>query len=302
MKYDMNLIRILVSILEEGTMTAAANRLGLTQPALSHALRRLRDIAGDELFVRTARGMTPTTRAHEIYERACRHLNVLEDIFSRAPEFDPVTSTRSFTVGMSDYGMAVLLPRLINNLQQAAPELKIQTRYYAHGSQFEDLQNGNVELSIALSDMHPDWIEKSGLFDETAVGVAAENNELFGKSVALQEYLAARHVIMAPGREGRSWVDDQLAMLGHVRDVAHTLPHFTAIPAILDGSHFISTLPRRIAQRFTGEYGLRCFELPFQMPVHTVVQMWHRRNTSDPGHCWLRRKIQEVATELDEWG
>jgi len=299
MRFDLNLLRIFVSIFEERTLTSAAERLGLTQPALSHALRRLRDVAGDELFVRTARGMNPTVRAEELYGRVRGSLSTLEGALHEVPQFDPRSSTRSFTIGMSDYGMTVLLPPLIAHLRSAAPELRIQTRYYAHGAQYDDLFSGRCELSVTIGDEHPEWCAESELFEETAIGVAANTNAAFATVPGLENYLSARHVIMVPGQGDRSWVDDHLQALGHVRDIAHTVPHFVAIPAILERTPFISTLPKRIAARFIEQHDIRLFELPYSAPTHKIVQVWHRRKTQDAGHRWLRREIQAVAVGLD---
>jgi DNA-binding transcriptional LysR family regulator len=297
-RIDLNLLRIFVSIFEERTLTSASEQLGLTQPALSHALRRLRNIVGDELFLRTARGMNPTIRAEELYGRVRGHLSALEGSMEEEQGFDPASSTRSFTIAMSDYGMTVLLPTLIAHLQSTAPALKIQTRYYPHGAQYEDLFNGRSELSITVSGDHPDWCAETPLFQESAVGVAAIANEKIGKTPGLEEYLAARHVIMAPELGDRSWVDDHLEAIGHIRNVAHTVPHFFAIPAILEQTPFISTLPRRIAERLAAQYRIRLFELPFVAPTHKIVQVWHRRKTQDAGHKWLRARIKDQARHL----
>ncbi len=292
-RMDLNLLRIFVSIFEERSLTLASDRLGLTQPALSHALRRLRSIVGDELFLRNARGMTPTIRAEELYDNVREHLSALEGSLEEEQVFNPALSTRSFTISMSDHGMTVLLPPLIDHLQTVAPNLKIQARYYAHGTQYEDLFSGRCVLSLTVAGDHPEWCTQEDLFTETAVGVCAISNKMIGPSPKLKDYLAAKHVSMAPGPDDRSWVDDCLEQLGQVRKVAHTVPHFNAIPAIIEGSHYISTLPRRIAERSMDQHRIRLFELPFAAPVHKIVQVWHRRKSQDAGHKWLRAQIMD---------
>jgi len=297
-RLDLNLLRVFAVIFEERTLTAAAERLGLTQPALSHALRRLRLIAEDELFVRSAKGMIPTRQAEELYGRVHDSLFTLDGAMSEESVFDPKSSNRSFTIGMSDYGMTVILPPLIAHLHSEAPRLRIQTRYYAHGAQYEDLFSGRVDLSITVAGGHPEWCDNEDLFTETAVGIAAKSNSLFSGTPTIDEYLGARHVIMTPGEGDRSWVDPYLEALGYVREVAHTVPHFVAIPAILENTEFVSTLPTRIASRFAGQHKLNTFPLPFPAQSHRIVQVWHRRKSRDKGHRWFRRQVARLAKEV----
>ena len=202
--------------------------------------------------------------------------------------------SRSSQFGMNDYGAHVILPMLIRQLARDAPGVRLKTRHYPHGAQFEDLRAGTIDLSISVAGSYPGWVSSEALFNETARVVAAVENPLLQDGLTLEGYVACPHVIMAANGEDRNWVDEHLADLGLTRVVQHAVPHFLTIPAILQGSNMISTLPGRIAAGLGKQDGLQTFDLPFASAHHQIVQLWPKRLDRDPALKWLRATIMAV--------
>lgn len=297
--FDLNLLKALVAIYEERQITAAADRLGISQPGLSHALGRLRGHFDDELFVRHHGEMVPTATAEDLYARAGAGLRMLQDGFAAPARFEPATLERTFVLGMNDYGAHVILPPLIRSMAAVAPKVRLKTRHYAHGTQYDDLRRGNIELSITVDGEMPGWVASMALFEETALVVADAANPLLVNGLDLDTYIRCPHVIMAPDGGDRNWVDDALEDIGHTRTVQHTVPHFLAVPPIIRGTTMISTVPRRIAEALGRADGLTTYPLPIPSPPHRIVQAWPNRLDRNPLHCWLREQVAKVAEALD---
>lgn len=293
--FDLNLLKALVAIYEERQITAAADRLGITQPGLSHVLSRLRAAFADELFIRRSGGMEPTVVAEDLYARIRPGLRQLQDGIAGPAPFHPETLERTFVLGMNDYGASVILPVLIRLMARAAPKVRLKTRHYMHGAQFDDLRQGSIDLSISVSGGYPGWVNAELLFREAARVVADAENPLLDGRMTIKKYAACPHVIMAPDGGDRNWVDDHLADLGASRTVQHAVPHFLAIPAIIRGTPMISTLPARIAETLGRDDGLTTYPLPFRAEPHQVVQIWPKRLDRDPMHRWLREMVKSAV-------
>jgi len=289
--FDLNLAKALVAIYEERQITAAAERLGITQPGLSHVLSRLRATFSDDLFVRDRGGMAPTAMAEDLYARIRPGLRQLQEGIASPEQFRPETLERTFVLGMNDYGATVILPGLIRLMEKNAPGVRLKTRHYAHGTQYDDLRAGRIDLSVSVAGDLPGWANAELLFEEDARVVADAANPLLEKGLTLDAYAACPHVIMAPDGTDRSWVDDQLGDMGLNRTVQHVVPHFLAIPPIIRGTSMISTLPSRIADALDRSRGLVTYPLPFAAPPHQVVQIWPKRLDREPAIKWLRARI-----------
>lgn len=291
--FDLNLLKAMVAIYEERQITAAADRLGITQPGLSHVLARLRAAFADELFIRAKGGMVPTALAEDLYARIRPGLRQLQESIAVADTPRPEALQRTFILGMNDYGASVILPVLIRLIARVAPGVRLKTRHYAHGTQYEDLRAGNIDLSISVAGKHPGWANAEVLFREDARVVAAVDNPALKGKLTLKKYTACPHIIMAADGSDRNWIDDHLEDLGLERTVQHAVPHFFAIPPIIRDSSMISTLPGRIAETLGRDDGLVTYPLPFSAPSHSIVQLWPRRLDRDPVHRWLRARVAE---------
>ena len=293
-RIDLNLIKVLVAIYEERQVTRAAARLGMTQPGVSHALARLRGHFSDELFVRHANRMDPTPVAERTYARILPGLRQLQAGLIDDAAF-PARLPDTVTLGMNDYGMHVVLPHLIRHAAEVAPGLRVRTRYYAHGTQYDDLRDGTIDLSLTVDGSHPGWISAETLFSETARVVADNNHPGIRKRLTARIFVECPHVIMAPDGAQKSWVDDVLADHGLARTVMHTVPHFLAIPPVIKGTEMISTLPGRIAATLESSAGLRTYPFPFAAPDHGIAHIWPKRRDRDPAHRPLRDLVRSAA-------
>lgn len=290
---DLNLLTSLDAVLETHNLTVAARKLGLTQPAVSHALKRLRELLGDPLLIRTKRGMTPTPRALELRPAVRAALDAAAVVLQAAPPFDPATSQRAFTVALPDQTAFQLLPPLANELA-AAPGIRIDVRPLQHDRLAEELGR-DLDLAISVFRDVPAGVRDQRLFDEEFVCVMRKGSPATRGTFDLARYLACRHVMIAPRGLIGSPLDDLLAKRGHARDLAMLVPHFLVAPHVVASTDLVWTAPQRLARAFAEQLPLTLREVPFKVPGFTLRMRWHMRLDRDPGVTWLRQTLERVA-------
>lgn len=291
---DLNLLTSLDALLEERNVTRAARRLGVTQPAVSHALRKLRDLLGDELLVRTARGMQATPRAIELRPAVRAALEAAEVVLQAAPAFDPARAERVFTMFVVDQASYQLLPALAARLAREAPHVRIDVRPIS--TRFADDLAGDLDLAVGAFFDAPSGIREEALWDETFACVLRRDHPAARGRFDLARYLALPHLLVAPrGRPG-SAIDDQLARSGHRRRIVLMVPHFLVAPHVVAASDLVWTAPRGIARAFAAQLPLKLREPPLATRGFTVAMRWHVRLDRDPGLAWLRAQLRDVAT------
>lgn len=298
-RIDLNLVVALDALLADRHVTRAATRLGLTQPAASHALARLRDLLGDPILVRGPRGaMLPTPFAERIRPQVRR---VLEDLASalRGETFDPATSHHKFRIGASDYVELVLLPRLIDRIRRTAPNIDIWiTPFENHGE--AELANGTLDLVIGPEkgrEVSMQLFEKP-LFEETFTCVVRAKHPLAKSKLTLPRYCEVPHLLVAPRGTPGSYVDDALAKVGRSRRVALAVPHFLVVPHVIASTDLIATLATRVATVFAEMLGLVTMPPPLAIPTFRMLAAWHERMHHDAPHKWLREQLFATAAEL----
>jgi DNA-binding transcriptional LysR family regulator len=292
---DLNLVRVLGVLLDEQHLTRAGKRLGLTQSATSHALRRLRQLFGDPLFVRTARGLAPTTRALELSDPVRDVMRAIERCFQEQEPFVPASAARSFSVATSDYGSFVIGPRLIECIARGAPSVDLWLR--SIGSPFEEqLVRGDVDVVVAPTTKRelPVSIRSRPLYRERLVCLVREGKQL-KKRLDLATWTSLRHVFIAPGGTPGGIVDETLAQLGKRRRVAVAVPHFLLAPHVVAGTDLVVTVGARVAQAFAGLLPLAVFEPPVKLPGFEVRMYWHERSHRDPAQQWFRDAVRAAA-------
>ncbi len=296
-QFDLNLLKALDALLAERNVTRAAERLGLTQSAMSHTLARLRAAFGDALFVRGPGGVKPTPRAEAISQSLARTLLDLTHIIQPPGTFDPLRAKRRFSIATDDYLERVLLPRLLSRLWAAAPGIDVDV--VPVGDRLgESLAAGNPDLIISVSVLKRQipGAHMEHLFDEHFVCVMREGHSLAGRKLTLDRFAALPHVLVAPQGKPGSIVDTELAKSGRRRRIAVTVPHFLAALHIVRESDVILTVGERLARH--DPVGLRLYQPPLALPHFSVAAFWHDRNHMDSAHGWFRTLVAETARTI----
>jgi DNA-binding transcriptional LysR family regulator len=288
---DLNLLRVFDAVLRERGVTAAAAGLGLTQPAVSNALARLRGVFGDALFVRTPGGMDATPFARGLAEPVRQALALLESALAHGPGFDPAAATRAFRFYMSDLGQIEFLPPLIERVQREAPGVRLE----AVALEIEDiaaaLAAGALDLAVGFLPGLAPPVRRRALFRDPYVCLMRADHPV--KVLSKKAFLRASHALVTY-RGGHRVVEEALERAGLARRIALRLPHFTVVPMVLERTDLVCTLPARVARVFERRGKLKSLPPPVAIPPADVGVHWHERFESDPGNRWLRELVVEL--------
>ncbi len=295
---DLNLLRGLDALIAECSVTRAARRVALTQPAMSRVLGRLRVAFDDPLLVRSGQAFVPSPRAEALRPRLREALLLLDGIVGDAPRFDPRTTRRTFHLATVDQVQAVALPRITALLSQVGPAIDLVVHAWAPGH-MESLTSGALDAVIAPHQTVGAGLVRTRLYADDFVCIARRGNDALrdprrGKAatrMSLSRYTELSHVLVAPNASPSSIVDTALARLGKRRRVALMVPSFLVAPIIVSQSDFIATLGRRIALLSASYLPLTVLPVPLELPATTVSLAWHERMRNDPGHTWFRRLL-----------
>jgi DNA-binding transcriptional LysR family regulator len=291
---DLNLLTALDALLDDPHVTRAARRVGVSQPAMSHNLRRLRELLGDPLLVRTPHGMAATARAEELRPAVRAALEAAEAVLQAAPAFDPARARRTFALAMADQAALQLLPALSARITAAAPGVTLQLRPFT-ADVTAMLADRELDLAISVFGDAPPQVRTEPLWSEDFACVLRHGGANTRGRFTLAHYLERSHLMIAPrGRPG-SVIDDLLARLGHTRRIAMLLPHFLVAPAIVAATDLVWTAPAKLARSLTRRYALAVRPPPFPIPPFILSMRWHLRLDRDPGLAWLRDQLRAVA-------
>ena len=295
-KLELRAILALAALLRDRNVNKAAQRVGLSQPAMSHLLARLRKTFGDQLLVRGRNGFVLT----EYGERLLGHLDELApriEALGRAEQFDPKVSTATFRCACTDHASVVLMPPLMQAFSTAAPRaiLKILSVASRH-LDLARLEATRFDLVVGWFDALPaDWHVKR-LFDERLVCIASATHPAIGETLDLETFLRLKHVVLAPDeRELQNMADMTLASRGLKRNVGAFVSNFSATPFVVAASELIAMVPSTLAARFAYLPGIRLHEPPIDFPTYPVSMAWHPRVHAEPGHRWLRQLIIDAV-------
>lgn len=286
---DGRLLKMLVTVHEAGSVTAAAQAMNVTQSTISHGLNRLRAITGDALFVPMGRGITPTEKADSLTEEARFILERMEQ-FSQSKRYDPLADTRPFIIAATDYEVEVIVKPFIHQLRVKAPGVQIRVmRARADREWAEALRAGEIDLVLApeLKTGEADIKQRRVLGNDA--DVVFYDPELRNAPDSLDAYCAADHVIMAPGVFDKTPIDHALAALGRTRRIAASLPSFAGVASVLRGTDMVAMMPLRLKD--TTFHSLSQCEPPFETPKDTISAIWHIRADSSERHKWMRTAI-----------
>lgn len=298
MKYDLNLLPIFLALMDERNVTRAARRLGMTQPALSNALNRLRDTLRDPLFIRERYGMKPTQMAEELAPVVRAALAGLDDAILGQQQFDPALATRQFTVAPNSYVEFVLMPVIAARLREQAPGLRLRLTPFGNDLVETGAISGTTEMVLGRIMDAPDNMVVQHLMDDGLACVVREDHPEIGDSISQEQYERMKHVNVLPPGRMRTGLFQALQQRGVKRDVAVSVTHFLAVPEMIAVTDYCATLPRLICERLRRDQRLKVLPAPVDLGSFPVELAWHVRYRSDPAHRWLRSLIGEVARQI----
>jgi DNA-binding transcriptional LysR family regulator len=282
--------------MQERSVTRAGSRIGLSQPAMSHALNRLRYMLKDELFVRTPQGMVPTPRAEMLAEPLRNALSVMQHALEPAA-FDPTASDRRFTLALNNYAAVVLASPLVAAVSAAAPAVYLDLRPSGTLDVIDHLDRGDLDLALGSLDSQAERFAAAPLLDDDFVMVMRQGHPASRGKLTAKSFAALPHLEISSSREDTSFIDSWLGDQGLARRIALRAPYLSAAP-ILVQSDMAATLSRRIAQEFIRNHPLVLRKAPYESPRVRTVMLWHRRLDGHPAHRWLRDVILSLAKSL----
>lgn len=294
---DLNLLVVLEALLAERHVSRAAVRLNMSQPAVSHALARLRQLFDDPLLIRRNGRFVPSARALELAPALAEALRQVREVLG-PPGFDPAQESRTFRLAMSDYGSAVVLPGLATALRAEAPGVALTVRQASREAMIQQVMDGDCDLALGVFPHLPERVESARLFlesfaclaDRRSLGAAAGD-----AGMSMAAYLARPHLLVAMSDAAGTEIDAALQAAGHARRVVLTVPHWGVAPRLVAGTDLVLTVARKALAAVERDPALAVFPPPFAIPPFPFVQAWHQRRTGDPAHQWLRATVARVA-------
>ena len=299
-KVDLHLIRVLHTVLTERSVSRAALRLGMYQPAVSAALKRLRELAGDPLLVRSGAGMVPTDAGQRMLEPSGAILRAAEGLFSDVRSFDPRTADRSFRIAASDYLDPLFLPALMARIKTEAPlcmveilPLSSETHYHAQ------LAHGEIDLVVANWLQPTDDLHMASLFSDEVVSLVSSAHPAVRRGWDVNSWLEAEHIAPTPTFPGaRGIIDARLDALGLQRRISARCAHFSSIPAMVASTLLVLTTGRQFCERFTDSLPLTILPCPLALPPLEYYLLWHPRTHASDAVGWLRETLKKTAQSL----
>ncbi|MDB5872991.1 MAG: LysR family transcriptional regulator [Ramlibacter sp.] len=299
-KIDLHLIRVLHTVLTERSVSRAALRLGMYQPAVSAALKRLRELSGDPLLVRSGSGMVPTDAGLRMIEPSASILRAAEVLFTGARGFEEQTATNTFRVAASDYLDPHFLPQLVAQIKSRSPMCHIEIHPLSADSDYHaHLAHGDVDVVVGNWLKPPEDLHLGKLFADEVVCMVSKEHPAARRGWNQESWLEAEHIAPTPTHPGaRGVIDDHLESLGLARNITARCPHFGLIPAMVASSLLVLTTGRQYCERFTSQLPVKVLECPIDFPQLMYYQLWHERTHASASAKWLREQVKNVAAAL----
>ena len=297
---DLNLLLVFDAIATEGSVTVAGERVGLSQPAMSNALSRLRQLFDDPLFVRTPRGMRPTPFAQQLAQPVREALHLIKGALQQHAGFNAQTSTDTFRFSMSDIGEMVFLPGLLERVKRDAPGVKIEVVRIPIKDVHAALEAGELDLAIGFLPGLVAGMRQQALFREHYACMLRADHPLIGSKISAKQFRAASHVLVSYAGTGHQVIEETFVREGLSARIAARVPHFLVVPMILARTELIVTVPSRVAAIFAQTGNFKVLPLPLAMPSFEVQLHWHQRFHQDPANRWLRGVMVDLYAEQSE--
>lgn len=298
MKYDLNLLPVFAVLMEERNVTRAAERLGITQPALSNALNRLREMLRDPLFIRERYGMQPTQKAEELAPVITAALASLDGVILGQQEFDPARAQQLITLAPNSYVEFVLVPALVAKLRERAPGIRL--RFTPYGSDLVEtgVVSGMTAMALGRISDPPDNLVVQHLTDDGLACIVRADHPEVGAKITKRQYEQLKHVNVLPPGRLRAGLFQALQRTGLKREVVVSVTNFLAVPEVVAVTDYCATLPRLICRHLVRDTRLKVLPAPVDLGTFPMEMAWHTRYRNDPAHRWLRALVAETAQEL----
>ncbi|WP_256080465.1 LysR family transcriptional regulator [Massilia sp. YIM B04103] len=297
---DLNLLKLFDALVRERSVTQAGFRLGLSQPAASRALGRLRAMLGDRLLVRGKLGLELTPRGEMLAGPVTKLLEDARAIVSPAV-FDPASATGRITIAAHDHLSLLVLADLAARFERHAPALSLHIAQPA-GDNVRLVEQGTADLALGVFEALPGSLYRRNLYTDSLVCVMRSDHPGAAGGLSLERYVTLRHVAVTISGVGNSAVDLALSAQGLTRRVALRVPHFLAGAMLVADSDMILTLPSRLARRLAGRLPLALLDLPLQVAPLSPAMIWHERFHRDPAHAWVRQQLVDIVASFDTVG
>ncbi len=307
LSFDLNLLRVLDALLREQSTVKAGRRIGLSQPAVSSALGRLRLSLDDPLFIRQGQRIVPTDFARSLEAPLRGIFDDLGTLLSELDEFDPSATVQDFKIAGSDFFADMLMPKVASAITERAPGMRVQLVNPRPDDFVGTIESYAADLALTPLIELPDWVERMPVFKSQFVLIARNGNPELDKAVVepggvvpLDLFCELRHVLVAPQAGWKGPGDTALSRIGRARRVVMTMPVFSGVYNLVARSDFVALLPHQLADDIAPRLGLSVYDIPVSVDPATIYMIWHKRRTGNAAHHWLRSLALEILSPLDE--
>lgn len=294
-QFDLNLLNVFHAVMTELNVTRAAVRLNMTQPAVSNALKRLRHLLHDELFVKVPNGVRPTPKALEIWQPICAALYQIQQTLEPV-EFNPIVEAAKFTIALNDFTANVILPLLMRVLEETAPNIDIRTVPNTHINAPMLLEQAEIDLAVGVFQNTNPRLRSQPLLTSSWICAMRREHSLAGKKLTLERYTQAKHLLVTLTGESTGLIDLLLQERGLSRRIGLTVNQFFVVPHILVNSDLISVLPTRVVHLSGIADQLYLADVPLEIAPSSIKMMWHERSQHNTAQAWFRAQLAEVCS------
>ncbi|WP_310608594.1 LysR family transcriptional regulator [Buttiauxella brennerae] len=294
-KIDLNLLIAFAVLFREQSVSMAADKLHLGQPAVSGSLARLREMFDDPLFIRSGHRMQPTARATELHTELMPLLEQLQSALFQQAQFDPACAKATVTIGMTDWVEMWLMPQLVPALREQAPGVRLNVVASDPFTDAQRLEGGDLDMAISVANQSARWMERELLTPMEFVTLWHPSQLQLDAPLSAQTYAAQQHVMVSYREASSSHIDTLLARQGMKREISYTTPHFSALPGLLSKMPSLATVPQGLCENWQQTWGLRSSPVPLEMEPLEVALLWHQRHNSDAALMWVRAFIKRLV-------
>jgi len=297
---DLNLLTVFDAVMREGKLSDAAVKLGMTQPAASNAVSRLRLTFDDDLFIRTRQGMVPTPKAKELIGPIREALELIQGSLDPSSDFDPDVSERTFKLAIGDYGEIILLPALLSIFSQHQGALRIQTFPEMDKTSYELVKQAQIDFYFDYKPPVDEQLDFCQIGEEEVVVIARKGHPTITTKLSQKDYLDANHVILDFRHHDLTMLEDLLRVKKRIpRKAMAEVRQFVSVPELVTKTDCIATVPRKMAEYYSKRDEINIFPLPFKIDKGKAYMIWHKAMNRDKGHQWLKNNIIELAKLVD---